>query len=146
MVVGIYIYNIIYQTYVYRDMQWSPSNPDTVGTQYWWLDYWGVLFSRVIDTTWVWHTTISNDAMWPVTSKLKHMEATSSTERWHLAVLVLFKAFSSSCCSFNQWIYKCFGKVSTIRVSLHGQWYCWDHTKCPLYGIVGCLHFRGWFM
>ena len=37
---------------------------DSVGTQYWWMtDYRDVLFSEVIDTTWVWLTAIFNDVM-----------------------------------------------------------------------------------
>ena len=30
-----------------------------------------------------------------------------------------------------------------VRVSLHGQWYCWGQVKCPLYGIVRYPHFKG---
>ena len=45
------------------ELQWSPSNPDIVGTKYLWPDYRGVLFSGVIDTMWVWLNAISNDVM-----------------------------------------------------------------------------------
>ena len=44
-------------------VQWSPSNPDTVGTQCLWPDYLGVHFSGVIGTMWVWLNSISNDVM-----------------------------------------------------------------------------------
>ena len=75
--------------------------------------------------------------------KVKHIKITSNTKRWYLAVLVLFLAFSSSCYWFDQWIYKYVAKVSTVRVSLYWQWYCWGHSKCLLCGITQWLHFRG---
>ena len=53
-----------YIWYVYiLCIQWSPSNPDTAGTQCLWLDYRGTRFSGVIGTTWVWLNAISNDVM-----------------------------------------------------------------------------------
>ena len=52
--------------------------------------------------------------------EVKHMEANNSAERWYLAALALFLAFSFSSCSFNKQTYKFDGKVSIIRVYLYG--------------------------
>ena len=57
-------------------IQWSPSNLDTLGTRCWWPDYRGVLFSGVMDRMWVWLIAKINDVMQPVTSQVRHVEAT----------------------------------------------------------------------
>ena len=105
---------------IFIDLQWSPSNPDRLGP----VHVAGLsrcpLFRGycynvgVVERYFQWRNVTCD-------SKIKHIKATSGAERWYLAALALFLAFSSSCCSFNQWTYKFVGKVSAI--TWVGRWF-----------------------
>ena len=91
----------------------------------------------------MWLIAKIDDVMRPMTLQVRHMEATDRDISSFSALVALCLAFSSSCSLFNKLIYKFVAKVSVIRVSLYGPWYCWGQAKCPLYGIARYPHSGG---